>query len=232
MIEMHSVVRRFNGPAGQPITALDRIDLRIEQGEFVTLVGPSGSGKSTLLFTIGAMMRPDAGKVILDGKELDAMGPGARARLRRTAVGFVFQTFNLIPYLSCLENLVLAARLSGDSRRTAVDRSSQMLQRLGLGERVRHRPSELSVGERQRVALGRAVIHRPRVLLADEPTGNLDPASTEQVMDLLRELHAEGQTIAMVTHDPRLAETGERVIGLRAGRLVEDRPSMAKGAVT
>lgn len=223
MIEVQTAVRSFDGADGQRVAALDQVDLRVAEGEFVTLVGPSGSGKSTLLFTIGAMMKPDAGRVVFDGKDLYSTSPGERARVRRTSIGFVFQTFNLIPYLSCLENLVLAARLAGDSRETAVERSELMLRRLGLAARLGHRPSKLSVGEQQRVALGRAVVHRPRLLLADEPTGNLDPGNCAQVMQLLAELNAGGQTILMVTHDPRLADSGHRVVTMSAGRVSDDR---------
>jgi putative ABC transport system ATP-binding protein len=231
MIEMVSVVRRFKGPGGRSVSAIDGVSLQISGGEFVTLVGPSGSGKSTLLFTIGAMLRPDTGRVLLDGKDLYAASASQRALVRRTAVGFVFQTFNLIPYLSCIENLALAAILSGTPRTEAFQRSREMLGRLGLSERLEHRPAELSIGERQRVAVGRAAIHRPQVLLADEPTGNLDPSSAERVMQLLHELHREGQTIVMVTHDPKLAETGQRTIRLGEGRVLLDRATVPEELV-
>lgn len=232
MIELENVRKSFPGKHdGGPICALAGIDLRIDAGELVTIVGPSGSGKSTLLFTIGAMMKPTAGQVKVAGSRIYDLPAAGRAELRRRFFGFVFQTFNLLPYLTCRENVALPALLGAVPRPEALERAQSMLRRLGLGNRLSHRPAELSIGERQRVALARSLINAPAVLLADEPTGNLDPYLTDQVMELLQELNGDGQTIILVTHNLRLAERGTRVIELGEGRLVGDRPSATASAL-
>jgi putative ABC transport system ATP-binding protein len=228
MIVLDAVSKTFSGRRGAQVTALDRVDLTIASGEFVAVVGPSGSGKSSLLFTVGGLMHPTAGEVRLGEHALYDLDPGRRAALRRTEVGFVFQTFNLVPYLSCVENVAVPATFAGVAVPEAKQRARAMLERLGLSARAEHRPGELSVGERQRVAVARALVNGPRVLLADEPTGNLDPANADQVMSLFRDLHAGGQTIVMVTHDPRLAERAGRVVALDAGRVSEDRPGRGR----
>lgn len=224
MIRLDSVTRTFRASSGPEVRALDGIDLEVAAGEFVTVAGPSGSGKSTLLFTIGGLSHPTSGAVRLGAIDVYGLTPTRRAALRLTEVGFVFQTFNLVPYLTCLENVVLPALLAGRARSEATAAAAEILERLGLSARAGHKPAQLSVGERQRVGIGRALVNRPSVVLADEPTGNLDPANAEAVVSLFKTLHSEGQTIVMVTHDPRLTSGLGRVLRLRAGR-VEYAPS-------
>jgi putative ABC transport system ATP-binding protein len=220
MLAVESVSKMFDGSRGRDdVEALREIDLTIESGELLTITGPSGSGKSTLLFVLGAMMKPSTGRVLLDGVDLYALSSSKRARLRSQQVGFVFQTFNLVPYLSCQDNVALPGMLGGQARPDARRKARELLDRLGLSARLQHLPTELSVGERQRVALARALINEPAVLLADEPTGNLDPERTAQVIDILRELNAGGQTVVLVTHDQVLADVGTRNINLRDGRI-------------
>lgn len=218
MIHLDSVTKSYAGPDG-PIVALGGVDLRVERGEFVAVVGPSGSGKSTLLFTVGGLLRPESGEVMLDGKSVYQLSRAQRARLRVTNLGFVFQTFNLVPYLSCLENVTFPALLAGRSRIDALRKAAALLERLGLSSRARHRPSELSVGERQRVAVARAMINGPKLLVADEPTANLDSVAASHVLDLLLELSADGQSILMVTHDRCIADAAQRVVELDRGRI-------------
>jgi putative ABC transport system ATP-binding protein len=232
MIRVEKLTKRFDGPGGgSAVTALDAIDLRADEGEVVTVVGPSGSGKSTLLFTLGGLLHPDGGSVHVAETDLYLLDAGERAALRRTEVGFVFQTFNLVPYLDCLENVALPARLAGRGRADAAEAARAMLGRLGLLSRARHRPAQLSGGERQRVGIGRSLINGPKVLLADEPTGNLDPVSARGVMDLFLEIAGEGRTVIAVTHDPRVAEMGDRVVEMRAGRIEGQRPGLRSIAV-
>ncbi len=222
MIQVERVSKLFPGKSGSPVIALNDISLNVSPGEFVMIVGPSGSGKSTLLFTIGGMQHPTEGRVVFADTDIYSLGSTKRAAIRRTRIGFVFQTFNLVPYLTCLDNVIVPAVLAGKSRGRSLRRGKNLLERIGLSERLKHRPSELSVGERQRVALCRSLINEPDVILADEPTGNLDEAMTGEVMDILKSLNAEGQTILMATHDPRLAEQGTRLIGLEDGSVVRD----------
>jgi ABC-type lipoprotein export system ATPase subunit len=228
MIELIDVCKTFKAHGGGgEVRALEGVTLRVAAGEFVAVVGASGCGKSTLLYTLGGVSAPTAGSVHLAGRSVYDLDQAGRAALRRSEVGFVFQTFNLVPYLTTLENVMLPALLLGRPRREAEAAAAALLERLGLGARRSHRPAQLSVGERQRAGVARSVVNGPKVLLADEPTGNLDPAATAQVMDLFRELHAAGQTIVMVTHDLRLADEAPRVVRLQAGRLAEDRPGQA-----
>jgi len=236
-IELQNVTKIFkipHGPwrsprrgGGPPIRALDDVQLRVAAGEFVAIVGPSGSGKSTLLCAIGGMQRPDSGSVLLDDTDVYGLSSGNRARLRRDRVGFVFQTFNLIPFLTCLENVALPAILAAEHKVRATARATEQLEQLGLGERLHHRPARLSVGERQRVAIARALINHPDVVLADEPTGNLDPATGAEVVDLLCKINAEGQTIVMVTHDMSIAARAGRTVTLEAGRVLASTPAAA-----
>ena len=230
MIRVENVTKSFPVPDGGELKALDRVSLRVAAGELVSVVGPSGSGKSTLLFAMGGLAAPDSGEVYLADARVYALDASARAALRRTEVGFVFQTFNLVPYLSCRENVALPALLAGRGKAEAMAAADRVLERLGLAARSRHRPAQLSVGERQRVGIGRSLVNGPKVLLADEPTGNLDPAAADQVMALFRELNAGGQTIVMVTHDPRLAEQASRIVRIAAGAVEEDRETARRRA--
>jgi putative ABC transport system ATP-binding protein len=219
MIRVENLTKTFRAPGGGEVHGVRGITLWIDPGAFVAVVGPSGSGKSTLLFAMGGLATPTAGHVYLGDTRVYDLAREERAALRRTEIGFVFQTFNLLPYLTCLENVALPALLAGRSRRAANDDAERLLERLGVSARRDHRPGQLSVGERQRVGIGRALVNRPRVLLADEPTGNLDADTAGPVVDVLGELNREGQTIVMVTHDPRLADRAGRVVRLRAGEL-------------
>ena len=225
MITVENITKVFGGTGtSDEVHALAGISLHIREGEFVSIVGPSGSGKSTLLFAMGGLSEPTTGEVRLGAQSIYALDAAGRAALRRTEIGFVFQTFNLVPYLECLENVALPAILAGRPRAKAREAAAAMLDRLGLSARARHLPAQLSVGERQRVGIGRALVNGPKVLLADEPTGNLDPALAGSVLDLLLELRNGGQTIAMVTHDPGLAARTDRTIVLNAGKIAEERP--------
>jgi putative ABC transport system ATP-binding protein len=230
MIRVENVTKSFAAPGGGEIRALDRVHLRVDPGEFVAVVGPSGSGKSSLLFALGGLAAPESGHVYLGETRVYDLDATARAALRRTEIGFVFQTFNLVPYLTCLENVMLPALLAGRSRADAAAAADALLERLGMTARRLHRPAQLSVGERQRVGVGRALVNGPKALLADEPTGNLDPGTADQVMDLFHELSRSGQTIVMVTHDPRLADQAPRLVRLRNGAVEEDRPALVRRA--
>ena len=214
---------RFYGENSTLVRALDELDLTIKRGEFVAIFGPSGSGKTTLLQLLGALDRPSGGSVRFEGQPLEPLGDSALAELRLRALGFVFQQFNLIPTLSAAENVEAALAplaMSPADRKQAV---KGHLEAVGLAARVQHLPSELSGGEQQRVAIARALARSPRVVLADEPTGNLDTASGEMVMELLARLHRElGITLVLVTHDEWIADRADRVLRLADGRLVQD----------
>jgi putative ABC transport system ATP-binding protein len=216
-------VTRTYGQGSTLVTALDSLDLKIDTGEFVAILGPSGSGKTTLLQLLGALDRPTAGTIRFEDRNLESLSETALAALRLGAVGFVFQQFNLIPTLSAAENIeagLAPLRMNGSSRREI---AAEQLDAVGLGLRARHLPSQLSGGEQQRVAIARALARSPRVILADEPTGNLDTSSGELVIDLLTSLHRERRiTLILVTHDQWVAERADRVLALADGRLIGD----------
>ncbi len=210
------------------LDVLRGVSFRVAEGEFISIVGASGSGKSTLLHLAGLLDRPDSGTLLLEGTDTRTLSASRRNAVRRRDVGFVFQFYHLLPELNVLENVLLPAMvdetvLSWAHRRSARRKAArEVLERMGLGERLRHRPQELSGGERQRVALARALVNRPRILLADEPTGNLDSRTGGQILDLLHDLHAkDGLTLLMVTHDPAVASRADRALHLRDGKLVE-----------
>jgi ABC-type lipoprotein export system ATPase subunit len=212
MLQLHDIRKTYRGPAGE-VRALDGLTLDVAAGEFVAVRGPSGCGKTTLLLVAGGLLRPDAGRALIDGRDLYAMGDEERARFRASAVGFVFQQFHLLPYLSALDN-VLAADLPL-KRTGARDRALSLLDRLGLAGRAAHVPAQLSTGERQRTALARALLNGPKLLLADEPTGNLDADSGRAVLDGLAEFAAGGGAVLLVTHDAEAAARAGRVVHLR-----------------
>ena len=206
----------------QEVVALDDVTLEIPRGDFVSLVGPSGSGKSTLLLMLGGMLSPSSGRVLLGGQSIYDLNSDRRARLRKENVGFVFQTFNLIPYLTALENVQVPLYLAGVNDDAQQQRATALLERVGLADRLDHKPSELSVGQQQRVALARMLANDPAVILADEPTGNLDPETGRQIVGFFEQFNEEGRTIVMVTHDPTAAQRAKRTLKLRDGRIVRD----------
>lgn len=209
--------------AGRPLTVLADVDLSIEPESFIAIVGPSGSGKTTLLGLLAGLDRPTSGTVELNGQDLSALTDDERARFRAGNVGFVFQTFQLIPTLTALENVMVPIELSGNMSGEAETRALQLLDTVGLKERVEHYPAQLSGGEQQRVALARAFANQPKVLFADEPTGNLDTDTGRRIIDLLVQLHGGARTtLILVTHDLELAARAHRVIRLAAGRIISD----------
>ena len=202
------------------VEALRRINLEVDKGQFVALVGPSGSGKSTLLNLVGGLDRPTGGRLWIDGEELSASKEKALTEHRRSRVGFVFQSFNLLPRLTAVENVALPLMFVGVSERERLERASELLAQVGLSDRLDHRPTQLSGGEQQRVAIARALVNHPAIILADEPTGNIDTATGAEIMALLRRLNREqGVTLLLVTHDPEAASYADRVIQLRDGRI-------------
>ena len=203
------------------VVALREVDLTVRDGEFVAIVGPSGSGKSTLMHIIGCLDRPTSGTYRLAGTPIQALGDDDLARVRSRTIGFVFQSFNLLPRTSALENVTAPLLYQGVGRRERHERAKAALERLGLGDRLDHEPSELSGGQQQRVAIARALVTEPSVILADEPTGNLDSASGAEVLALLRDLHEAGRTVVLITHDHDVAAAAERQIDVLDGRLHE-----------
>jgi len=204
------------------VRAVDDVDLEVPPGQTLAVVGASGCGKSTLLQLLGGLDRPTRGEVWLGGRRIDHFGERALARLRRRAVGFVFQAYHLMDELTAAENVEMPALLAGASPRTARNRAGELLERVGLANRARRLPSELSGGQRQRVAIARALANEPLVVLADEPTGNLDSAASHDVLRLFDDLRAGGQTLVLVTHDQRVAATADRVVSMRDGMVVDD----------
>lgn len=221
MIDLRRVTKQFAGK--RQVTALDEVTLTIPRGEMVSIIGPSGSGKSTLLNLIGGLDRASSGEVRVDSESLGGLSDDALTRVRRDKIGFIFQFFNLLPTLSCLENVGLPLHLRGWSRAKVNDRATELLNLVQLGHRLDHLPEELSGGERQRVAIARALSIYPPILLADEPTGNLDTHTGQEILALIQDLHLRlGSTVVIVTHDMTVAESCSRTIALRDGRVVED----------
>ena len=215
-------LRKEYGREAGLVRAVDGVDLAVAAGETLAVMGPSGCGKSTLLHLLGGLDRPSAGEIWLSGQRLDQMGERALARLRREAVGFVFQAFHLMDELTAVENVELPALLAGISPRQARRRANGLLEQVGLADRAGFLPSALSGGQRQRVAVARALANRPLVVLADEPTGNLDSEATLDVLRLFDTLHTAGQTLVIVTHDARIAATADRLISMRDGAFVDE----------
>ena len=214
-------VRRTYRVGGQTIHALDEVDLDIAEGEFVAVMGRSGSGKSTLLNMLGCMDRPDAGRYLLGEEPVSEMDDDQLSAVRNRHLGFIFQSFHLLPRLTTLENVLLPRRYHADGFRSEdTERAVHLLGRVDLGDRLHHKPNELSGGQRQRVAIARALINEPRVLLADEPTGNLDSRTSDAIMGLLKELNDEGQTIVMVTHEQEIADFAGRQIDMMDGKII------------
>jgi putative ABC transport system ATP-binding protein len=222
VVELRKVVKDYR--LGQTFfRALRGVDLAVKDGEFLAITGPSGSGKSTLLHLMGALHRPTEGQVLFEGMDLTSLSPEELARLRNTKIGFVFQQFYLLPRITAWENVALPlayARVRPGERR---ERALAALARVGLLEFAQHRPNQLSGGQQQRVALARALVHNPKLLLADEPTGNLDTQAGREVLELFHSLHKEGRTMVIVTHEPEIASSAERIVVLRDGLIQEER---------
>ena len=224
-------VNKVYARRGHEVVALQAPSLEIHTGDYVAIVGPSGSGKTTLLSILGGMLSPNAGRVSVDGVSLYELTVAKRAVFRRERMGFVFQTFNLVPYLTAVENVQIPLYLAGIPKLEQRQRAAELLERVGLKDRLDHKPSELSTGQQQRVALARTLANNPPVILADEPTGNLDPDSRRIVLDFFDELHSEGRTIVMVTHDSVAAERARGWLRLSEGMISRcEKPVMARAA--
>ena len=229
VIQMRDLARSYVMGA-ETVNALRGVTLEIRRNEYVAIMGPSGSGKSTLMNLVGCLDTPTAGEYWLNGQEVSRMPDDALARVRNREIGFVFQTFNLLPRASALQNVELPLVYGGVPSRERRERAKTALSRVGLGDRMQHRPTALSGGQRQRVAIARALVNQPAILLADEPTGNLDSTTSEEIMRVFEGLHTQGQTIIMVTHESDIAAHAARIITLRDGRVASDTPSPRKAA--
>lgn len=226
LIELHAVSRHYTMGTEQ-VRALDAVDFSVAENEFVAIAGSSGSGKSTLMGVLGCLDRPSSGRYLLKGRDVTTLGRNELAEVRNRQIGFIFQSFHLIPRLTALANVMQPLLYAGVVYAERNRRAAEALDRVGLGGRMSHQPNQLSGGQRQRVAVARALVTRPSLLLADEPTGNLDSATTADILQLFDELHAEGQTILLVTHDPEIAERCHRVVRLKDGRIVSDERAAA-----
>ena len=220
VIETAGLTKRY-AMGKSTVNAVREVDLQVPAGEFVALMGPSGSGKSTLMHLIGCLERPTAGTYRLEGRDVSELSSGERALVRNRRIGFVFQTFNLMPQLNAVDNVALPLLYRGRARNVNT-RAAEALDQVGLADRARHRPTELSGGERQRVAIARALVADPAIILADEPTGNLDSATGIEIMRLLVELQREGRTVIVVTHDAQVAAYAQRTLSMRDGRLTSE----------
>ena len=220
-IRLHGI-RKLYRIGGETLAALDGIDLEIGRGEFAALMGPSGSGKSTLMNILGCLDRPSEGSYKLDGAEVAGLSDDALAATRNKKIGFVFQNFNLLPRISALDNVALPLVYAGVGRRERTERAQEMLAAVGLSDRGAHLPNELSGGQRQRVAIARALVNDPHIIMADEPTGNLDTKSTKEIMDIFVRMHEKGHTIILVTHEPEIALRASRQLLVRDGRITRD----------
>ncbi len=229
IIRIRDLTRRY-AMGGETIHALQGVTLDIQRNEYVAIMGPSGSGKSTLMSVLGCLDTPSSGEYWLNGQEVSRLSDDALARVRNREIGFVFQTFNLLPRATALHNVELPLVYAGVPARTRREQAAAALTQVGLAERMDHRPNELSGGQRQRVAIARALVNQPSILLADEPTGNLDSVTSEEIMRVFGELHAAGQTVLMVTHEPDIAACAARVVTLRDGRIESDRPTRDQAA--
>jgi putative ABC transport system ATP-binding protein len=220
IIELKNISKRYN--MGETIVnALDDVNVEIKDGDFVVIIGPSGSGKSTMMNMVGALDLANKGEIYLDGKDIEKMQESELAQIRGRKIGFVFQTFNLIPTLTALENITMPMMFQGIPRNERKEKAEEILKEVKLTPRKNHRPNELSGGERQRVAIGRALANDPEVILADEPTGNLDSKTGLEIIELFKELNKKGKTIILVTHDLNLMKYGNKIIRLRDGKIVK-----------
>ncbi|MBW5442295.1 ABC transporter ATP-binding protein [Vibrio cholerae] len=224
LVELQQICKHYT--SGQNVVkALDGVDLTIRHGEFLAILGPSGSGKSTLMNVLGCLDKPTAGRYQLDGHPVDSLSTQQLAAIRNQKIGFVFQSFNLLEYASALDNVALPLVYAGVKAKDRRRRATELLTRVGLADRLDHKPSQLSGGQKQRVAIARALINQPQILLADEPTGALDSKSGAEIEALFNELHREGRTIIVVTHDNELAKRTKRIVTIRDGQVVSDEPT-------
>mgnify|MGYP003337677698 CR=1 FL=1 len=221
LLELRNVSKIYH-TGGEEIRALDDVSLDLENGEFISIIGPSGSGKSTLMHILGCLDSPTRGEVRLDGVDISGATAGQLAKVRNRTIGFVFQSFNLLPKLNVLQNVELPMVYAGMGGRQRRERALLALQQVDLAHRVKNRPNQLSGGQQQRVAIARALVNNPRIVFGDEPTGNLDSATGRNILSIFKELHASGKTIILVTHDPAIASEAPRVVELRDGRIVKE----------
>jgi len=219
LIELRNVEKIYNEGKENEVRALRGVSLKVHEKDFIAIIGPSGSGKSTLLHMLGCLDKPTKGKVLIDGKDVSKMNDEDLARIRREKIGFIFQTFNLIPTLTALENVELPMKLNGKKASEARERAKELLKIVGLEKRLDHLPSQLSGGEQQRVAIARALANEPEIILADEPTGNLDSKTGFEIVKLMKKLNREGYTFVIVTHDLRIADFANKKIRIKDGKL-------------
>lgn len=222
LLELRSVSKIYQS-GDERLFALKEVSMSVEEGQFLAIVGASGSGKSTMMNILGALDRPSTGEYLLDGVSVQSLNDAKLSTLRNQKIGFVFQSFNLLPRYTAVQNIEVPLTYAGIGASERRSRAIEALKRVGLGERLSHRPSQLSGGQQQRVAIARALVTRPKLLLADEPTGALDTETTHQIMGLLHELHDQGMTLALVTHEADVAANASRIITMRDGRIIEDR---------
>ncbi len=220
LIETKNLVKTYNKGKENELEVLHGINLKIKEGEFTTITGPSGSGKSTLLHILGCLDTPTSGKVFFEEKDISELSREQLAQIRREKIGFVFQQFNLIPALTCLENVEIALRIGGKSKSQSKQRATKLLQMVGLGHRLNHRPSQLSGGEIQRIAIARALANDPKLILADEPTGNLDTKIGQEIIKIMKDLNVKGYTFVIITHDKSIAKVAERKINIKDGKII------------
>jgi len=222
LLELSDVWKKYDMDGTAPTVVLKEIDTKIQKGDFVAIIGPSGSGKSTMMHIVGALDRPSFGSVLLKGQNIDELNESELAHLRGKTIGFIFQQFNLIPTLNALENVMLPMEIFDESDSKAREKAKALLEMLDLGERMHHRPNQLSGGQQQRVAIARALSNDPEIILADEPTGNLDSKTGEFVMNFLKKLNKEGKTIILITHDMGLIKYASKVIHIKDGRVIKE----------